>query len=204
MSTASVFCIVEGHGEVKAVPILLRRIGLDLDPPRVLSVSKPMRVHASTFLKEGELERTVDFGASKIDANGAIFILLDCDDGCPAELGPALLRRARAARPDRRIALVLAKCEFEAWFLAAARSLAGRRGLANDLEPPSDPEGIRGAKEWLSQRMDPLAPYSETVDQPALTALFDLQAARAADSFDKCYREVTALLAGVDSPLKKA
>ena len=36
--------------------------------------------------------------------------------------------------------------------------------------------------------------YSETTDQPALTALFDLEQARQVDSFDKCYREIVRLL----------
>jgi len=35
------------------------------------------------------------------------------------------------------------------------------------------------------------------VDQPALTALFDLQQARTADSFDKCYLEIVRLIAAL-------
>ena len=63
-----------------------------------------------------------------------------------------------------------------------------------DLTPPAEPEGIRGAKEWLSSRIPGNLKYQETLDQPALTAKFDFAAARRADSFDKCYREITALL----------
>jgi len=37
--------------------------------------------------------------------------------------------------------------------------------------------------------------YSETTDQPALAALFDIEQARqAANSFDKCYRDIVHLL----------
>ena len=36
--------------------------------------------------------------------------------------------------------------------------------------------------------------YSETTDQPALAALFDIEQARQADSFDKCYRDIVRLL----------
>ena len=57
-----------------------------------------------------------------------------------------------------------------------------------------DPERIRGAKEWLSDRMPRGRPYNPTIDQPALTSVFDMQAARRADSFDKCYREIVRLL----------
>jgi hypothetical protein len=90
--------------------------------------------------------------------------------------------------------VVLACQEFETWFIAAARSLRGKRGLPEDLEIPDLPEGIRGAKEWLRNRMPKHRPYAETVDQPALAAEFDLQEARRAPSFDKCFRSIEWLL----------
>lgn len=186
-------CIVEGHGEVEAVPILIRRIAASMDPAVYPKVLHPMRVASSKLVKEGEFERAVEFAARKCGVDGAIFIVLDCDDGCPAELGPALLERAVAARTDRRIAVVLAKREYEAWFLAAGVSLRGKRGLPNNLIPPDDPEGIRDAKGWLAERISG-GSYSETTDQPALGAVFDMEAARTADSFDKCYREIVRLV----------
>ena len=81
-------------------------------------------------------------------------------------------------------------------FLAAARSLRGCRRLAEDLEPPPDPEAVRGAKEWLRRHQPQQFPYSERVDQPALTARIDLtQAREMSPSFDRCYRHVARLLA---------
>src|SRR5438094_886194 len=77
------------------------------------------------------------------------------------------------------------------------RRIAGE--IAPGLRPPPDPEAVRGAKEWLSRHMPPGQPYRPTVDQPALAARFDLQAARRADSFDKCYREVVRLLTTLSS-----
>ena len=92
------------------------------------------------------------------------------------------------------ISVILAKREFEAWFLAAAESLRNKRGLPNNLVPPENPESIRGAKEWLGDKMPVGGSYKETTDQPAFTAVFDMNAARAADSFDKCYREIKCML----------
>ncbi len=89
---------------------------------------------------------------------------------------------------------MLANKEYEAWFIAAAVSLRGKRGLAADLTADPDPERIRGAKEWLSDHMPRNRPYNPTIDQAALTSVFDMQAARRADSFDKCYREIVRLL----------
>ena len=61
--------------------------------------------------------------------------------------------------------------------------------------PAPDPESVRGAKEWITRHMIAGAAYSETLDQPALTAAFDLdQAAVRSDSFEKCLREITGLI----------
>lgn len=186
--------IVEGHGECEAVPILIRRIALSLDPALMPMVHPVLRVPAARLIKQGEIERAVELAARKNAGKGGIFVLLDADDGCPAQDAPALLQRAARARSDMPLAVVFAKREFEAWFLAAAESLRGHRGLPADLAAPAEPEIIRGAKEWLAQRMPGNRGYSETSDQPALAAAFDLTAARRADSFDKCYREIVRLL----------
>ena len=191
---AKMACIVEGHGEVHAVPLLVRRIAREFDPGFVVEVLPPLRVNRSRLVKKGELERSVEFAARKTGGRGAILLLIDSDDDCPAEQGPRILSRARQQRSDLPVAAVLAKREFEAWFLAAAESLAGRRGLRADLVPPSDPESVRGAKEWLTSNMTRGSRYSEVLDQPALTAVFDLVAARRSGSFDKCYREIWRLL----------
>ena len=188
-------CIVEGHGEVQAAPVLLRRVANALDPTLALQVDPVIRITKSKLTQGGELERAVELAARKIAGVGAILVLLDSDDDCPADLGPRLLTRARCARPDLPISVVLAKREFEAWFLAAAESLRGLRGLRGDLVSPAYPEEVQGAKEWLSERMTGNQHYVETLDQPALAAGLDLDAARRADSFDKCWREIERLIA---------
>ena len=150
--------IVEGHGEVEAVPVLLRRIARQVAPAAALDVPRPIRVKRNRLLREGELERAVGLAAAKAEAHGCILILLDANGDCPAQLAPIVLRRAVAARRDRDIRVVLAKMEYEAWFLAAAASLAGRLGLDEDIAPPPDPEAIRDAKGWLSGKMPPGQP----------------------------------------------
>ena len=192
--TVKIGCIVEGESEVETVPVLIRRIAANLYPELPIVVPPPIRRPRNKVVKENELESAVEFVARQIGRQGAIFIILDSDNDCPAELGPALLHRALQARNDIPIAVVIAKNEFEGWFLAAAESLRGKRGLKGDIISPNNPEGIRDAKRWLSQRMDNNKTYSETTDQPALTALFDIEQARQADSFDKCHREIVRLL----------
>ena len=184
--------IVEGHGEVKALPILLRRIALSLSPHSPIEALRPNRVKRQRIVNPGELERYVELAARQTGPDGAILILLDADDECPADLASDLLRRAKAARSDRRIRAVLAKMEYEAWFIAATRSIASEYG--SDVRPPPDPEAISDAKGWLGQNVLRGARYHPTRHQPSFTAAFDLNAARAAPSFDKLWRDVTSLL----------
>ena len=44
--------IVEGHGEVEAVPLLLRRISTALRPELVPVINPPTRIKASSFLSD--------------------------------------------------------------------------------------------------------------------------------------------------------
>ncbi len=187
-------CIVEGQGDVAAVPVLIRRIAAQRYPELVIDIPRPIRVNRNQVVRPDKLEQEVELAAQKISGKGAIFILLDSDDDCPAELGPSLLQRVSQVFRNVPIAVVLAKYEFESWFLAAAESLRGIRGLKSNINPPDNPEAIRGAKEWLHQRMQSGKTYRETSDQPAFAALFDIEQARQADSFDKCYRDIVRLL----------
>ena len=195
MKDVRIAAIVEGDGECEAVPVLIRRIALEIDPGFVPKVLSPIRVPVSKLLKDDELERAVNLASLKLQGLGGVVIIVDCDDGCPAQEGPKLLCRAKMARTDIPIAVVLAKKEYEAWFLASAESLRNKRGLPATLAAPPNPEEIRDAKGWLSDHMPPGFRYSETSDQAALTQSFDMVSARSADSFDKCYREIHKMLA---------
>jgi hypothetical protein len=186
-------CVVEGHGEVESVPVLIRRIAQELDPGLDVVIPHPVRVTKSKLLKASELERAAGLAALNAGVDGGVLVVLDSDEECPAELGPELLGRVRMARPDIPSAVVLARREFESWFLASAESLRGRRGLPGDLEAPGQPEEITGAKEWLSSRI-PSGTYASTVDQAPLTNALDFALARRAQSFDKCYREIALML----------
>lgn len=186
MSVADIAVIVEGKGEVESVPILLRRIAAEIAPDISLNVPRPIRVPRDRIVRPGELEQSLGIAVRVGGPGAAILVLLDADKDCPAELGPALLGRARQARSDKRIELVLAKFEYEAWFLAASESVVFGAPSA-----PSDPEAVRGAKEWIRQHQ----PYRPTVDQAPMTANFDMEEARRkAPSFDKMWRAVQALI----------
>ena len=186
--------VVEGHGEVDALPKLLYRVAQELGV-HLLTPKPPMRVPRSKLIAPQGIENAVNAKASEVVGAGGILVLADADDDCPAELGPQLLARARKARQDKRVAVVLAKHEFEAWFLAAAPSLAGKHGFPGNLLLPPDPEVPRDCKGWLSDARAAGHSYKETVDQASLASAFDMKMARDnSPSFDKFYRDVAWLL----------
>jgi len=147
------------------------------------------------LLKESALERYLSLAREQVSDGGGVLILLDADDSCPASEAAELLARSQVILRDTPFGIVFAKREFEAWFLAAASSLRGAKGLPTDLRSADNPEGVRGAKEWLSNLMPLSRSYSPPVDQAALTAILDLDLARnRSASFDKCFREIERLI----------
>lgn len=82
--------IVEGHGEVEAVPILLRRLR-DIAQAYPLDVNPPIRRHRNEFFEEAQIHKAVRL-ALKLSCQ-AILLIVDGDgDGdCPALQVPQML-----------------------------------------------------------------------------------------------------------------
>lgn len=175
-----VACIVEGFGEVAAVPLLLRRLAEWRSPGRQLDVGVPIRVHRGRFFnRPDEFRRHLLLAAAKCGDAGRILVLVDADDDCPVTKAREILARARECVAHRPVAVVLANREYEAWFIAAAESLHGQRGFAYDAtDLPSDPDVPRDAKGWMRRHMSG-GTYGETTDQPAFTACMNLEVAHA-------------------------
>ncbi len=171
-----VVSIVEGDGEVSALPILLRRVCQWKTPNTYPEIPTPIRVRRDRFLnKDVEFDRHLELASSKCQENGWILILLDADNDCPADLSQSILARAQKIVPHRKISVILANREYEAWYIAGAASLNGKRGITLDdhEEDSRNSESIRDAKGWISERMT-TGSYKEVIDQPALSASVDL------------------------------
>lgn len=184
--------IVEGHGEAEAVPVLLQRMAQGMNPASGLRVNPPIRVRAGSFIRDrAYFDRYVALAAAKAaQAQGSVLILLDCEDHCPATLGPRLLADALQVRNDVHIIVALAYREFETWFVTAAHSLRGMRGLPPDLRAPAAPERIRDAKGWLGSRMQ--MPYDPVIHQCEFVRRFDIAEACANRSFRRFYERISA------------
>jgi hypothetical protein len=197
----SVAAIVEGDGEVQAVPILLRRLNEWKPGDIYVNPMMPIKVRRDRFLNRDEdFNKYVLLAVAKCGADGWVLILLDADDDCPVTLGASVLDRVRAITAHPRVSVVVANREYEAWFIAASASLDSQRGFVRGVDPMADPERPRDAKGWISQHI-PSGRYRETTDQPAFSAIFDLQQA-----FDRCrsFRKLCSEWvrhAGIDGPV---
>jgi hypothetical protein len=186
MSGYFVASIVEGHGEVAALPVLLRRLHqASAASGAPLVVNPPIRIKAGSFLGDSSYrESYLQLAAAKARHSGRkalILVLLDCEDHCPAELGPKLFSSCRAVCGEQEVLVALAHREFETWFMASAPSLGGSRGFPEAVAAPENPEGRRDAKGWISAQLH--RRYNEPSDQPAFASVFDLEAAATIPSF---------------------
>jgi hypothetical protein len=150
--------IVEGHAEVEAFPVLLRRLRNESEAYAVEFLA-PIRRKRSELVQEEPLRRSVRLALLRPECR-AILILFDGDDDCPAEIAPVVQAWAQNEAGAIPCVVVIAHREYEAWFLATLPV------------PHLTPETVRDAKGVLNDRLP--GGYLPTVDQPSLSATFDM------------------------------
>lgn len=169
--------IVEGEGEVEAVPLLLRKVLAQRCQQRTLTVAKPKNAHGKGRLLR-DLERFLQYAAMTPGCKG-ILVLLDAHDDCAKDLAARLSQRCKELGLNVPVAVVCAVREYEAWFLASldtikGKPVKGKPGLSESAQFTGFAEGLSGVKEWLTHHMPQGRAYKETSDQAALTEYVDL------------------------------
>lgn len=168
--------IVEGDGEMEAVPLLVRKVLEGRCGRLDVAVAKPKNAHSKDKLVR-DLERYVRYAAMTPGCEG-ILVLLDVHDDCAKGLAPDLAQRSRELNLRVPVAIVCAVREYEAWFLASletlrGKSIKGKPGLLDSAEYTQPVEQLSGVKEWLTKHMPPGRAYKETTDQAPLTEHID-------------------------------
>lgn len=195
-----VYPIVEGHGEVEAAPVLLRRLLAEARCQHI-EVGRPIRRTQSQLRSKEGIQAGVRLALLQPEC-AAVVILFDGEDDCPKELATQVRAWAREAAGLKPCDVVVAYREYETWFLAALESLRGQYGIAKDAATPVNPESKRDAKGALEAFMPADRAYSETGHQPAMSAAFDLGLAhRRNRSFRKLVKAVGDLLTQMRQPL---
>lgn len=171
--------IVEGHGEIPAVPILIRNI---------LAAQDIHDVQPLPAWRHGEYPSVTkkfdNIFLAAIKENAPILWVMDFDSkdyDCPVKEAQNLLARAEALRPGWPIKIAFLVKEYETLFLideAATRKVFP--DIPSQTSFPTNPENIRWAKEWLSKaRPSQGSAYKETVHQAKITAHLNLDLLRA-------------------------
>ena len=204
IQTLRVVPIVEGHGEVDAVRILLQRLWSEFLGRTRIDVERPIRESRGRLvaddgvaLANAALLARAKLGAPNLDPETPdaklVLVIVDADKDCAATLGPALLARLRATVGDAAsVACVVAVRRYETWLVGGADTMLDV--FAEGTTPPNHPEEANAGKAWIAERLVDRPSYKETVDQPRLTARMDLGACRArCPSFDKLCRVLEAL-----------
>lgn len=194
--------VVEGDGEVTAVPALLGRLLRDMDHHDV-HVASAKNAHGNGNLtKEGGIERFVALASVERDC-GAILVLLDAERECAKDLAHKLAQRVITKGTQFPVVIVCANRMYESWLLASIETIAGQKlgerpGLPSGLQPPNDVEAVRSAKGWLNRQFPPGRAYKETEDQEAMTRLIDFDLARQRSrSFRRLCHAIKQALAGI-------
>ena len=192
----------EGHGEVFALPILVKKLLLEKNAGEVLYLDRDViRTSPTRLVKWDKASQQPDFSgwvsrvtlaARRRDVGGVLavydgdakkFPAGSANDFCAATA--AKLMAAAAARTGAgklfSLCIVFACSEYETWLVAGAESFAGRALndgriiLPAQVKLPSSDHELRG-KGWLEQNC---VNYRPTRDQGALTELLDFQFVRA-------------------------
>ena len=197
-----IYPIVEGHGEVEAAPVLLRRLLAEANCQHI-GVGHPIRRTQSQLRSKEGIQAGVRLALLQPEC-AAVVILFDGEDDCPKKLAAGVRAWAREAAAGKPCDIVIAYREYETWFLAALESLRGQYGIPINATAPANPELKRDAKGALEEFMPPSRAYSETGDQPAMSEAFDMSLAhRRNRSFRKLVKAIGDLLTQLQQPLPK-
>lgn len=197
--------VVEGDGEKSAVPALLYRLFAERRHSE-----QGWRVDDGALMRVGglpafrsNLDKYLRY--LRVEAPDAVLVLLDLDEQahCPKVEASALAKDIRDARLPFPVAVVFARREYEAWFLASIESIAPHvEALPDELRYEGEPEAPRDAKGWITAQMPAGRSYKPTTDQKRFTGLLDLDLARARSrSFRRLCHAVEELVQRAGQPV---
>ena len=159
--------VVEGRGEVEAVPLLIRRwLQEERNDFRDL-LGKPVSCNGrDRALMPNGVEGKVATAAARPGC-AAVLVVLDSEGDAVCPLGPNLLNRATAGAMGKPVELNLADSKYESWLVASAETM-DLSGLAFSTD--QDPTRL------LKDALQPTK-YVKPRWQPRLTARMDFSRA---------------------------
>lgn len=199
--TDDIYSIVEGPGEEKAVPLLLRRLLERLDRFE-FRVPKSHKANGRfNIIKPGGLETYLERMRHITSCRG-VLVLVDAEEEsreCPPTLAYTLAHRSQTLGLPFPVVIVGACCEYESWFLYNLHTKI-KDSLIPNARFEGDPAKKCGAKEWLSKNMPSGTAYKPTDHQEIMTNHIDIpHTIEQSRSFRRMADAVEELLAAIDS-----
>jgi hypothetical protein len=209
---------VEGQGDVKAVPVLIRRLITDQDVWNILSIDEnPFEIRSvNNIVKENYSGWKNKLKSCLSRKNiGGVLVILDGDikkvsgkDFCAAEVAKSLADAAKEVGAGKifSVAIVFAVQEYETWLVAGIESLAGKklpdgrtvnaRAKAPDGDLEVNPRNAKGALGTIIE-----GGYDQVLDQAILTQLIDIAFIRSRKlrSFQRLESALSSLIEAIRS-----
>lgn len=172
--------ILEGPGDVAAVPLLIRRILHEAHIFDLKIMPRPKtNVEAKKLIRSGELERYMDY--CNREAGDSIILAIDSDKQCPVSLAKDFSERVINCRLNKPVLIIFFVCEFESLFLPSLDIISARypefRWKSIEINSLKFEE-IVSVKELISSLMPKDKAYKETRDQVKFAEIIDLQRTR--------------------------
>jgi len=182
--------IVEGGGDMAAVPLLFRRVVAGLGIYEIFPASNPIQVgDASVLDRPDQLEKFIVYASSRSDGD-SVLVALDFDvfgHRCVVEVVTAWTERIRNnCNVTKPVAICFFVREFESLILASIVDVVAaypqkswRTDQAVDFD---NAESIRGAKETIAKLIR-AGSYKPSVDQARFTSAVSLEKLEAVRGF---------------------
>jgi len=199
--TKTIYLIVEGDGEVKAAPELVRRILHEWCNRFEFTVARPFNAQGVDSL-EANFVRFLELARRDRQGCQGLIVLRDTErDNCAEAIAYNLAGRAANLKLPFPVVIVCAVCEYESWFLASMQSISPHYTWTESVKNVEEAELECNAKGWLKRRMPKDArTYQETRDQVTMTTLIDmLDVYEHCRSFRRMVHAVEELLQAIDA-----
>jgi hypothetical protein len=178
-----VYPIVEGHGEERALPELIRNFLHNKYEYYEFEILHPYRLPRDK-MKKSDLLPVIELGTQRLKDRvspgdvGLVLCVCDADDDCPVTLKNQIDRNVDTGNEQIHFAFVAADREYETWFLAAVNSFSNHQDCVNNLPAIDNLLNIRDAKGYFERHvLKDGRYYSETVDQAKFSSLIDFSLA---------------------------
>ena len=195
--------IVEGDGEVEAVPLLLRRVLGERHGRYDIRIQRPINARGKPKLLR-KFASFLEYARRDQECN-AVLVLLDGDKDCPRVLTADLAQTVAGLNMSVPVVIVCAHREYEAWFIASLDSEKGdgiraTLGLSETAAFEGDVESIGSPKGWIQAQMPQSTGYKETQHQASLTPFIDIEHTQGRSrSFRRLCHAVEEILCAIES-----